>query len=634
MSLFTLIPLLPLLASLIVLFTGKRLSGKADRLVVPAIALSFIVVVFAFIEVSQNGAVSIELFKFLEVGRLDIAFGFYLDQLTVLILLLVTGVSAVVHVYASRYMIGDARHSRFFALTSLFTSAMTLLVMSSNLLITFVFWELMGICSYLLVSHYSQRENAAKAATKVFLVNSIADVGLLIGIVLTFITFDTLDIKEIIAIAKAGTDAPETLLTLIVLCLFCGAIGKSAQMPAHVWLPFAMEAPTPVSALIHAATMVNAGPFLLVRLSPLIVLSPTAMTVIICIGAMTALFASFVSLTQTDIKRTLAYSTISQLGFMVLLCGSGAFVAAIFHLVAHGFFKAFLFLSTGNALAGTHRQLALDGDKPKASASLVFAALLLALVPALIIFSGPYRELWLAQSFSSSYILLWIVAATTIFISALYVFKNLTIAFNSKPTGPDGGESTISPSLFSARLIIGVVVIGAAAIAILTLAWTWFASFLSPVVASMPAMNTDDGVLLLIVALVAIISGSFIALYRLRSGTSHDASNLNKRLYVFFMNKGYFDELYDIAIVQPTLRFARWTWKNIDQGFIDRIVVGFGTISTAIALRLGILDSAVDHRVTSVGSGSVSIARWIGKFVDNAGIRRTVDGRHTRYNRR
>ena len=248
MSIYTLIPLLPLTASLLLVLFGDRLHGIGHRLVIPTVALSFLVSILAFLDVSANGAIEVQLYQFLNVGRLSVDLGFYLDQLTVLILLLVTGVSTIVQVYSSRYMIGDPRHSRFFALTALFTASMTLLVMSSNLLMTFIFWELMGLCSYLLISHYAERPSAARAATKVFLVNSIADVGLGIGVILTFLTFGTLDIPEILSLSQAGSDIPTQSITLITLCLFCGAIGKSAQMPAHIWLPFAMEAPTPVSA--------------------------------------------------------------------------------------------------------------------------------------------------------------------------------------------------------------------------------------------------------------------------------------------------------------------------------------------------------------------------------------------------
>ena len=368
MSVFILIPLLPLLASCHPRAAADGAWVKqATSVAIPAVVLSFGLSVAAFVEILRNGPRTVPLYRLLQSGSLVVDLSFYIDQLTVLLLLLVTGVSAVVHVYSSRYMIGDPRYSRFFAVIALFTFAMVTLVMSNNLLMTYMCWEVMGICSYLLISHWAERKAACEAATKAFLVNAVADVGLGLGVILTFSTFGTLDIQQILARAEsisgqtinllswAGLDLPVQTTTLIVLLLFTGALGKSAQVPLHVWLPFAMEAPTPVSALIHAATMVNAGPFLLVRFSPLLVLSPVAMTVIAVIGATTALFAALVSLTQTDIKKLLAYSTISQIGFMIMTCGVGAFVAAIFHLLAHGFLKGFLFLSTGNALQSSQQ---------------------------------------------------------------------------------------------------------------------------------------------------------------------------------------------------------------------------------------------------------------------------------------
>ena len=453
MSIYTLIPLLPLGAAFTVALFGQRLQGVGHRIVIPAVAGSFFVSIAAFMDVLENGTIEVSLYRLLDVGSLVVDLGFFIDSLTVLLLLLVTGVSTVVQIYSSRYMIGDARHSRFFAVTALFTAAMTILVMSSNLLLTFIFWEVMGLCSYLLISHYAERRSAYRAATKVFLVNSIADVGLLIGIILTYHAFGTLNIPEILSMAKAGVDIPTHVITALTLCLFAGAIGKSAQMPAHVWLPLAMEAPTPVSALIHAATMVNAGPFLLVRLSPVIVLSPTAMTVIAAIGAVTALFAAIVSLTQTDVKRTLAYSTISQLGFMTLLCGVGAFVAAIFHLLAHGFFKAFLFLSTGNILAATHRHVETPGEEPPGSQGAIFAgALLLSVLPPLVIFSGPYRHLWLSQNFSAANIALWIIGLGTVFFTAMTIAKTATSVFRKGPPGASDGKARVMPNIHIHKL--------------------------------------------------------------------------------------------------------------------------------------------------------------------------------------
>ena len=627
MSIYTLIPLLPLTASLVLVLFGERLQGKGHRLVIPAVALSFLVSIVAFLNVSANGPIQVQLYKFLDVGKLTVDLGFYIDQLTVLILLLVTGVSTIVQVYASRYMIGDLRHSRFFALTALFTAAMTLLVMSSNLLLTFIFWELMGLCSYLLISHYAERPSAARAATKVFLVNSVADVGLAIGVILTFLTFDTLDIPQILAIAKSGADIPTLSITLLTLCLFCGAVGKSAQMPAHVWLPFAMEAPTPVSALIHAATMVNAGPFLLVRLSPVLVLSPTAMMVIATVGGVTALFAALVSSTQTDVKRTLAYSTISQLGFMTMLCGVGAFVAAIFHLIAHGFFKAFLFLSTGNVLAATHRHVEEKDEKPaRAMGGLFIGALILSVIPALVIFSGPYGYLWLSQSFSAANVALWIIGLATIFFTAIYLFKSMTIVFHRSPPGAKDGEPTVIATPFSAKHVSAVIVIASVMVVVLVFIWRWFAGFLSPAVGGLPMQPSTELSAWILVPLLAAVAGWLVAYLGFLRPKTLETPRWRKKFYVFFLNKGYFDEVYDVFLIRPTIRFADWMWRRIDQGIIDKFVIKLGSASIGIAHRLGYLDTAVDDRVNSVGSGSVSIARWLGKFVDTAGISRTVDG--------
>ena len=301
MPVYALIPLLPLLAFLVLALGGKRLGESSHKLAVPAVGLSATLSVAAFYSVATSGPISISLYRLIDVGAVTIDVNLYIDQLTVLLLLLVTGGSLVVHVYSSSYMIGDPRYRRFFAVMGLFTFAMAMLVMSNNLLVTYMCWEVMGICSYLLISHWAHREPAAKAATKAFLVNAVADVGLGFGVILTFATYGTLNIQEILAAANAGAGDINLLAwfgsewmiernTLITLCFLSGALGKSAQFPLHVWLPFAMEAPTPISALIHAATMVNAGPFLLARMSPLVLLAPSAMTVIAIVGAV--LFSS------------------------------------------------------------------------------------------------------------------------------------------------------------------------------------------------------------------------------------------------------------------------------------------------------------------------------------------------------
>lgn len=625
MNLYALIPLLPFLAAASLALFGTRLEGKGHRLVIPAVATSFFLSIAAFLDVSANGAMEIELYRLLEVGRLEVTAGFFLDRLTVLVLLLVTGVSTIVQVYAARYMVSDARHSRFFALTSLFTGAMTVLVMSSNLLLTFMFWEVMGLCSYLLISHYGDRPNAAKAATKVFLVNAVADVGLFVGIILVFATFQTLNIPEILALARSGTEIPTATVTVLTLCIFLGAMGKSAQVPTHAWLPLAMEAPTPVSALIHAATMVNAGPFLLARLSPVIVLSGPGMTVIAIVGAVTALFAALVSLTQTDVKRTLAYSTISQLGFMTFLCGVGAFVAAIFHLLAHGFFKAFLFLSTGNALAGTHRRLGVAEEELDGSSGGLFGwALALSVVPPLVVFSGAYRDLWLSQGFGAANVALWVVGLGTVFATAMVLFKAFTSVFRHGVSGVGPG-GRVAPDPSSTRHVVGIAAMASIAIALLVVVWRWFAEFLSPAVGGVPMQPSTGATLWVLVPLAAAVLGWGIA-YARRDRASQPIPAWQKRLYVFFMNRGYFDEMYDAFIARPTLAAAHWMWKRIDRGVIDRLVESTGALSIGVARGLGAIDIAVDRQVTNVGTGSVGIARWLGRIIDTAGISRTVEG--------
>jgi NADH-quinone oxidoreductase subunit L len=622
MLIYTLIPLLPLVAALTLALFGRRLRGAGHRIVIAAVAGSFLVSIAAFMDVVAHGAIDVPLYRLLEAGRLVVDLGLFLDPLTVLLLLLVTGVSTVVQIYSSRYMIGDARHSRFFAVTALFTAAMTMLVMSSNLLVTFIFWEVMGLCSYLLISHYAERRSASRAATKVFLVNSVADVGFLLGVILTFHAFGTLDIPEILSRAQAGADIPTHVVTVLTLCLFAGAVGKSAQVPAHVWLPQAMEAPTPVSALIHAATMVNAGPFLLVRLSPVIVLSETAMAAIATVGAVTALFAAIVALTQTDVKRTLAYSTISQLGFMTLLCGVGAFVAAIFHLLAHGMFKAFLFLSTGNSLSAT--------GEPASSRGPVFAgALVMSALPPLVIFSGPYRELWLSQSFSAAGIALWIIGLGTVFVTAMTIFKCVTSAFSQAPPGAKDGAPRVTPNLISVKHIFGVIVASAFVITVLLAVWRWLAVFLSSAVGDAGTIAAEPSTgfsAWILVPMAVAIAGWALAYARRDRSHPHETTAWQKRLYVFFLNKGYFDEIYDVYLVRPMIGVAGWLWRVIDQGLLDRFIVSLGALTIGVSRWLWrVIDvGIVDRFVVSIGSRSVGIARRI-ELVDREGTTRNVD---------
>ncbi|MCF8719424.1 NADH-quinone oxidoreductase subunit L [Nitrospina gracilis] len=655
MTLFVLIPLLPLLASLILLLGGRRWGESGHRIGIPAIGLSFGLSVAAFIDVLRNGPFTISLYRLFQSGSLTIDLTLFVDQLTVLLLLLVTGVSAIVHVYSSRYMIGEPRYNRFFAIIALFTSTMILLVMSGNLLMSLVSWEVMGICSYLLISHAAERPSACRAATKAFLVNAVADVGFSFGIILTFFTFGTLDIQTILAQAEGMQDHTVNILawmgldlhihpvTLIPFFLFMGAMGKSAQMPFHVWLPFAMEAPTPVSALIHAATMVNAGPFLLVRLSPLIALSPSAMAFIAIIGATTAVFAGIVSLTQSDIKKILAYSTISQIGFMVMACGLGAFAVAIFHLLAHGCYKAYFFLSTGNALRSVERHLEHGGHKhpaPERMGSLHGGALLLALIPPFVLFSGSYENLWGVTGFASATIGFKVIGLVTVFVASQYIFKGVASLFAHGPKTywPASGQQglrtqSVQPRFLNVPLLAGLFLATVFAGGLLTLTWEWFANFLAPAL-GLPGITADQGAaqpgfpVWLAVSLGVAVAGWAYA-YSTQIRPRHQASRANAtvhRLYVLFWNKGYFDEIYDAYLVTPTVRLAHWLWRIVDLRLIDRFIHSIATYSVSFARLLWrIVDMRViDQFIHSVATYSVSFARLLWQIVDMRVIDRFI----------
>jgi NADH-quinone oxidoreductase subunit L len=626
MSVYLLIPLFPLLAFVILAMNGRRLGETSHWIGIPAIVLSFGLSIAAFVEVLSSGPLSIPLYRLLQAGDLVVDLNLYVDQLSVLLLLLVTGMSAVIHVYSSRYMIGDPRYSRFFATIALFTFAMVMMVMSNNLLMTYAFWEIMGICSYLLISHWPQRKAAAQAATKAFLVNAVADVGLGLGVILTFSVFGTLDIQRILAEAGsiagqttdllgwAGFSLPVQTATLLTLLLFCGTLGKSAQVPLHVWLPFAMEAPTPVSALIHAATMVNAGPFLLVRLSPLIVLSPAGMIVIAIVGAATAIFGALVSITQSDIKKILAYSTISQIGFMIMTCGVGAFVAAIFHLLAHGFLKGFLFLSTGNALRTATDHAHEESELAEHSSlgpipSLSIGALILACIVPFIFFSGPYQRMWTNYSFVGSTVVFWVVGLTMVFFTAMYLYRGIDHLFGGRLRIAGAGEPVaVQPQLLSITHVLGLAVAGAVGIGLLMALWSWFVRFLTPAVAQPAADPAEFGPttmssLRLILPILAGVAGWSLAYLqhrkRRRSAAGH--SEWMSSAYVLFLNKLYFDEIYDTYVVRPTLHLAGWLWREVDIRGLDRLV-------------------------DAIAALSVRFSRWLWRAVDVRGIDRTVDG--------
>lgn len=431
---------LPLLGFLILMVSSSVIGRRLTSLIAcSTIALSFacfVWLLFAYSQGTVNG-ITISLYKWIPVMGISADFSLHLDPLSIVMTLIITGISFLIHVYSIGYMEHDEDFARYFACLNFFVFAMLLLVLAENLLLLFVGWEGVGLASYLLIGYWYHRPAAAKAATKAFVVNRIGDLGFLLGLLLTFYLFGTSDIEAISyrAVQEYPVGAP--LMTVLTLLFFTGAIGKSAQFPLHVWLPDAMEGPTPVSALIHAATMVTAGVYLVVRLHPIFMLAPTTLNLIGDIGAGTALFAALCAVGQTDLKRVLAYSTISQLGLMFLACSIGAFYAAMFHLTTHAFMKALLFLSAGNVvhmMQGTTDMGKMGGLSKKFTVThwmFLIGVLAMSGIPPLAAFFS--KDLILEQEYLAGFKTLFYVGLLASVLTAFYLTRAYCLTFTGYP---------------------------------------------------------------------------------------------------------------------------------------------------------------------------------------------------------
>ena len=429
-----LIPALPLTGFFILLATGRRLGDpKAGWLGTGMMFGAFAVALGVFVDLlgrhGENRVFEQHLYSWIPVGGLHVDVGFLVDPLSVTMALFVTGVGALIHLYSIGYMHGDERYPTFFVYLNLFAFSMLMLVLSDSFLLTFLGWEGVGACSYFLVAFWFERPSAATAGKKAFVTNRVGDFGFMVAMFLIFATFGTLQYTRVLEEASTLT---HTTATAIALLLFVGAVGKSAQLPLYIWLPDAMEGPTPVSALIHAATMVTAGVFLMVRINPILDLAPGALTLIATIGALTAFFAATIACAQNDIKKVLAYSTVSQLGYMFLAVGSGAYVAAVFHMVTHAFFKALLFLCAGSVIHGMHdeqdmkRMGALRKWMPITSATFIVGWLAIAGVP-------PFAGFWskdeiLLNAYEKSPVL-WFIGLVTALLTAYYMARQVFLVF-------------------------------------------------------------------------------------------------------------------------------------------------------------------------------------------------------------
>jgi NADH-quinone oxidoreductase subunit L len=621
---YALIPLLPLLSFLILGLAGRWIKDKAHLVAVPAAVMSFLLSALAFKDVVDGHHTTIPLYTWLASGNLDVHIGLSIDRLTAVMLLLVTIVSSLVHVYTIGYMHGEPGYARFFSYIALFTFSMLMLVLADNLLQLFVFWEAVGLCSYLLIGHWYERASACAAATKAFLVNRVGDFGFILGLLLVWVNFGSLNYQEVFSAAQEaagrtlnvlapfGGSWEVSIFTLICLLLFTGAIGKSAQVPLHVWLPDAMEGPTPISALIHAATMVTAGVFMVARLAPLYNLSPAAMTVVAVVGAATMVFGATIALTQTDIKRVVAYSTVSQLGYMVMACGLGAYASGMYHLLTHGAFKALLFLGCGSVIIALHHEQdmrnmgGLKDKLPITYWTFVIGSLALAGFPLTAGFFSKDDLLVAAWSSGSLGQVLTIAGLLTALMTAFYSFRLVFVMFwGPSHVDPHHADHVHEPS---ATITAPLLILSGFSI---LAGYLGIPSFLEPVFSAdggHPGGHGAAGLGIMIAATVMGLTGIAGAyyVYVLNPHLPDQLARQWDNLYRGSLNKWYVDEAYDRLFVRPTFSAASSLWKQVDVAVIDGAVNGIGRAAAWGGWLLRLVQSGeTQHYALAMAAGIV-----------------------------
>jgi len=589
-----LIPLFPLLGTVINAVAGRLIGERAHWIAVPALGAAFLTSCAVFARVWAGETYTGALFSWIGAGSFQTPLTAQVDQLSAVMLLVVTGVGFLIHLYSAGYMHGDPSYARFFTYLNLFVFSMVMLVLAGNFLVLFVFWEAVGLCSYLLIGFWYERKSAVEAGKKAFIVNRVGDFGFLLAIILIWVTFGTLDYGAVFGKADASIGAGT--YTAIALLLFMGACGKSAQGPLYTWLPDAMEGPTPVSALIHAATMVTAGVYMVARCHKLFEMSPIAFDVVAWVGGLTAVFAATIALAQTDIKRVLAYSTISQLGYMFVGVGVGAYAAGIFHLVTHAFFKALLFLGAGSVIHGLQGEQDLrkmGGLKSKmltTTITFLVGALGLAGVPPLAGFFSK-DEILAATFFDGQHVLFFLLLGGA-FLTAFYTFRLVFLAFFGAPRMTQEARRHVheSPTVMTLPLTLLAILTVVAGIALGAPSshGTAFARFLAPVLPLHEADHGATGKVLILLSIVVAVAGVLLAwmMYGRRPVRPEEIGEPRSGLHRLLLNKYYVDEIYDALFVQPSYRLFVWCARVFDLRFIDGIVNGVGEAVTAWARGL------------------------------------------------
>ena len=633
---------LPLVAFVIQIFFGKRLPRQGDWVSVGAITITLILSIAMFVAMLMGNDPAFKQeasFTWLDMGSFSIELGFLVDNITVIMLLVVALISTCTHIFSLKYLEGDIRYSRYFAYLGLFTFSMNGIVLANNLISMYMFWELVGVSSYLLIGHWFEKDSAANAAKKAFLTNRVGDIGFFIGIMLIYTAIGSFVFDDIFEGVSTGMISGTTL-TLAGVGLFLGAMGKSSQFPLHIWLPDAMEGPTPVSALMHAATMVAAGVYLTIRIFPL--LTPDALLIVAYVGGFTALFASTIAITQNDIKKVLAYSTVSQLGYMILAVGTGVYTAAFFHLLTHAMFKANLFYGSGSVIHSMHHALHKKNDHesdpqdmrnmggfkdkmPITYWSMLVSTLAIAGVP---LFSGFLsKDAILAGSLSFAqhhpeHFLLPVFGFGAAAITAFYMFRMMFMTFHGKPQIPELIDDIHeSPKEMTGPLVILATL---SFFVFYTLPYFnplsshgWFTNLVVPVDAVVPGNLTAHGIeegahhahnLAMGISIGVAAFGILLAwaMYIKKALSAETWSSRAGLLYTLSFNKYYFDENYDKYIYHPTLRLANkvaWIdWELYDKYFIN----GFGRLTDWASRVTGKFDFDGIDQILVDGTGRIA----------------------------
>ncbi|MGI4870838.1 MAG: NADH-quinone oxidoreductase subunit L [Janthinobacterium lividum] len=611
--LYILIPGLPFLGFLLNGLLNKRLSGTvAGALGTATVLASFVLSLMLFWEFQHpanaawlvegaHRAYTVQLFDWISVGSLQIPFSYQIDQLSLLMLLLITGVGTLIHLYSIGYMGHDANVGKFFSFLNLFVFSMLILVLGSNFVILFIGWEGVGLCSYLLIGFWNTDTGNNNAAKKAFIINRVGDLGFLLGIFLIYLTFNSVQYAEVFQKAHLEQFGAYSVgvCTAITLLLFVGAMGKSAQLPLYTWLPDAMAGPTPVSALIHAATMVTAGIYLVLRSNVLFTLAPHTLEVVGFIGLATALFAATIGLAQNDIKKVLAYSTVSQLGYMFLALGVMGYTSSFFHVLTHAFFKALLFLGAGSVIHAMsneqdmRRMGGLRKALPVTFLTMLIGCLAIAGIPP---FAGFFsKDEILSHVYEHSKVM-WAIGVFTSFLTAFYMFRLLFLTFFGEFRGTEEQRHHLHESPLSMTLPLMVLavlsVVGGFMGAPMFLGKHYLADYLAPIFTYshqlLPAAFTTEpehGTELLLIGIsVAVAIAGIILAYvqyvaRAQRPAEDEAQRSAPESLVY--HKYYVDELYNVLFVKPVIALSRGLYKFVENGIIDPIANGVGRITLA-----------------------------------------------------